>query len=154
GQVLDLIRNFPAKGKPFDPLPVAVEVLAAAALLQGSIDESESVDAWLNATLTPREWTANPVGPSGAAFAKLVQAFGSTAAGQGQAVLRETVLKALNRDDSKSASAFLDSALVLPVLERLRAEWTLTSVKLPADLQGGWESLKQLRRALDQHLRS
>jgi hypothetical protein len=154
GQVFERIRYYPAKGKPFDPLPAAVEMLAVAALLQGHVDELSSPDAWLNAILAPRVWTPHPTGPSGASFQKLVEAFGSTSTGQGQMLLRDTLLKTINRETANDSAPFIDAASLLPLIERVKQNGAWPATKLPGELQGGWESLKQLRRAIDQHLRA
>jgi hypothetical protein len=154
GQVLERVRDYPAKGKPFDPLPAAVDVLAVAALLQGHVDELSSTDAWLNALLALPNWTPQPGGPIGVSFQKLVEAFGATSTGAGQILLRDTVLKAVKREAANDSAPFIDAASLLPLIEKVKENGAWPATKLPGDLQGGWESLKQLRRAIDQHLRA
>jgi hypothetical protein len=154
GQVLERIRNYPAKGKAFDPLPAAVEVLAVAALLRGHVDELSTADAWLNAILALRDWMPQLGAPIGASFQTLVDAFGSTSTGAGQMLLRDTLIKAVNREAENDSAPFIDAASLLPLIESVKQNGAWPATKLLGELQGGWESLKQLRRAIDQHLRA
>lgn len=151
-QLLQTIRTFQSKGKVWNPLPASVEILALGALIQGHIDETDSVDAWLDALFIERSWEPNPIGPPGASFEKLVEGFGQSGAGQGFSALREKTLELISLS-SDGKTRLIGSGKLLPILAGLRGGLPLLGSPIPADLQGGWTALRHLRRTLDQHLR-